>query len=539
MFTCHKVALVGLVLAWHAAAVAQDYLPPGVGVNAYGQYYSCHTGGSWNNPTSAWLGGEIAKQNMNQLLFNNMVSNAIFNEMVRAEARRIDGQAKMNAGLATTSFVSSREASTLQQWLNTAQGQAEQQAQMASLQQNLLDFEAALTRHGCRLRNLADAVALGFVINYAALRDQDPGAERLSKFKGELEAAWLVDPYWIGYSDAERQAQYEFVAINSMVAIAARAESKRPGLKAEQVQRLVQIAKSSAETFFQRYWTKPVSGLELTATGFGDRGQRLVEAGTGHAEFVPGPDSGVVREYANRWSFLFAEQPVARCEALKREFDGLVKAAGGSTRNCADANAVAFALCYQLCHATTPPLNPTQIRWLRGEMLADLKGSEEFQRLDDAGRQKLYDTLAMDVMLARYRVLTAQKDIDRPLPDDPFERYSALMLQSSAISLRDSALSDCSRQMHAIFSPRRLADYELRPNGFALLGAAAVVQQPLPAAHSTNGSTNAGGTTQPTPPQSGTGPASQGSPSSGTPKAQPQQGPAPARPSASGAGAPR
>lgn len=84
---------------------------------------------------------------------------------------------------------------------------AEQRAEIeAGARDSIAGFAKVLSAHGMSHGDVTDAVALAFVMCYAALRDEDPGVKRLALLRDQLRAQWLSSPILQSHTDEERQA---------------------------------------------------------------------------------------------------------------------------------------------------------------------------------------------------------------------------------------------------------------------------------------------------------------------------------------------
>jgi hypothetical protein len=93
--------------------------------------------------------------------------------------------------------------------------------------------------------------------------------------------------------------------------------------------RLREQARAKAKALLAAWWHEPVEGLELTASGFGDRGQRLVKEGKATTRFRSVSPSQLPPETARRFA-----------ESLSQR--------GGSMNDLADVQATCLALNYQV-----------------------------------------------------------------------------------------------------------------------------------------------------------------------------------------------
>lgn len=471
-----SLACMTVLLA--ASASAQDL--PGVGVDSYGNYYSCHDpAGRWNNPTSAWLAGEASKRMQNDLITSQWIGSMLLNEAITQEMRRQTGAKVIAEGRATTTFRSTPEGSTLPGRVPKGAGAEERARAIAGAQDSLDGFAKVLKQHRCAEGDVADSVALAFVMCYAALRDQDPGPRRLAALRERFRRAWLTDPVFQSRTDRERQAMHENAAILAMVAVTARAGANNGTLGTEQRRALAKTADEVATAFLKDHVEFTVAGLELTEDGFGDRGTRLAASGAGTTTFARTPAPLVVEPYARHWGFLVDQRVEAFREWLTR-FDAIVTAGGGARDDYADGNAAAFAVLYPVITKDAVELSRRQVQWVRAEMRKDLLASASYQRMTDTEKQRLFETLALDAMRIRTVYLRDRAILARPVPAEPFAALADASAKRAAEEGLRHSIASATAKAEEIFAPRKLAEHVLVESGFAAKGTPGAITSQAP-----------------------------------------------------------
>ncbi len=449
-------------------SLAQVLLPPGVGTDAYGNYTSAHTGGIYNNPTSAFLAGEIQKNAMNNMIMNNMISNMIVAEFVKEEIRKEEGRKRIAAGKASTMFVASNDGITIDS--RVAQGASPESAEKtrAAARSSLDEFNQQMKARGYDTRDVADAKALAFCMAFAAFKGEDPGPARMESLRAKFRGEMLASELWQGYAEHERQAEYENVAIPAMMAITARAASAAKDVPDDQQGGFERAAKELAEPVLKQFIRFPIESLELTADGVGDRGERLAKGGLGTATFHRVQPFITVRDYSMRWDFL--KKPAGYWEQAIARFDAVVQASGGAVNDVADANAAAFAIYYYVQSEGMVELSRAQVEWVRAEMRKDVLGSVEYQRMSDLQRQRLYEDFALESVRIRDDYHEQERVLALPKPEDPFAAMAHASNQGFARDWRQRDIATALAKCKDIFQPRKLEEFVLVDRGFAAIG---------------------------------------------------------------------
>ena len=446
------------------ASVTSAQLPPGVGADAYGRYYSCfNPGGSYNNPTSALIAGQGR-------LMDNMIREQIMYEANVREIRRRWGAAKIADGAASTTFTASEKGSTLAARLPKNATPDEITKTTAATRATLDAFNKAMAQEGLKTNDIADGIALAFVMSYAAMNEQDPGSQRLILFRDSLKKRLLTDPIWQSHTDEERQGEYENAAINAMSAIATRVSSKDPARSEKERSALADASSRLSMHTIQSHLPPGLflEGLELTPEGFGDKGERLAKLGTGSTVFKRTEPSAIIEQYVANW-----RSPEKSSEYFQKRlsrFAKVIDAAGGKPDDFADANAATVAILYYVKTNGAVELSRVQVEWLRAEMRKDVLASASFQRTSDSNRQRAFDKMAIDAIYLRDQYAEQSAILAMPIPTDPLHASLVRMEQGSARDQRARLINSANEQLTVIFKPRDMKDIVLDKTGFAPVG---------------------------------------------------------------------
>jgi hypothetical protein len=210
---------------------------------------------------------------------------------------------------------------------------------------------AAAARGGVVKSDVADIYAVAFILNYEVLNDaaggEAPGAGRRRWLAERFRARLMADEEFQGTVDADRQAYAEHAAVAAVWAVdhlaAARQASDPYARRVARDQALTNLGQ------FKGLWPYPVSGVELTPDGFGDRGERLKAQGRLTTAFRATPQPLLPAELAatpaSAGGGPAASQQVAN---ELRAFAEHAKRAGAHTDDLAQASALCVKLYYHV-----------------------------------------------------------------------------------------------------------------------------------------------------------------------------------------------
>ncbi|HEY7115351.1 MAG TPA: DUF6683 family protein [Tepidisphaeraceae bacterium] len=208
---------------------------------------------------------------------------------------------------------------------------------------------AAAARGGVVKSDVADIYAVAFVLNYEVLNDggEMPGAARRRSLAERFRARLMADEEFQGTVDADRQAYAEHAAYAAVWAVDQLAAAKRAN--DPYVRRVARDQALTNLGQFKGLWPYPVSGIELTPDGFGDRGERLKAQGRLTTAFGATPQPLLPAELAatpaNAGGGAAASQQVAN---ELRAFADQAKRAGARTDDLAQASALCVKLYYHV-----------------------------------------------------------------------------------------------------------------------------------------------------------------------------------------------
>lgn len=223
------------------------------------------------------LAGNRDMQQMDDMMSRFM------NIMMQREIKRQKGRQVLRQNEATTGFTPVKGSPAAAQMLARLGAGADPKQRQAVAQlvgAHLGRFQvAAAARGGVVKSDLADIYAVAFILNYEVLSDgaEAPGAARRRWLAERFRARLLADEEFQGTDDAERQLFAEHAAYAAAWAVETLALAQRtsdPYLR--------RVARDQATTNlgqFKGLWPHPLSGVELTPEGFGDRGERLKAQG--------------------------------------------------------------------------------------------------------------------------------------------------------------------------------------------------------------------------------------------------------------------
>jgi hypothetical protein len=433
-----------------------------------GGYTNPYTGNTWNNPISSYLDTVILHGYQRQQLMNQQFSNMLFNQMMMDSMLKKVGNERIAAGKASTRFTPSERGSQVEAMVPEGGDAAARKNAIAANRACLADFHAAMKRFGLTPYDVADARALSLVMAYTAYKGQDPGPARLKNVRSQFRQAMLKDPMFQAIPDYERQARYEKMVIPAMLAVTARRQSTKPGMDTEQRDVLVAMAERMGEGLLKGLWTKPTQAIELSPTGFVDRGDRVVATGGGKTTFQRLSKSLMVPVYGNNYTNQSFGWNEAYYQKLLDRFDASMNEWGLRTNDIADANVGAAVMAYLVYTDGKVTLNANQRAWLRKEMRKDVLSSPDFQRMTDAQMQEVYEKIALEAAHQVTRREAMLKEIADLSKDngDSFSRIGNAGVIQADKRILETNRSGAHDLLKRIFAPRNFDAYSLTLDGF-------------------------------------------------------------------------
>jgi hypothetical protein len=226
----------------------------------------------------------------------------------------------------------------------------QRQAAVDLVAQQLAQFKAAaVARGGIVKSDVPDIYAVAFILNYEVLNDggEAPGAARRRWLADQFRARLLNDEVFQGTEDAERQLYVEHAAAASVWAV-----ERLAGAKQANDPYARQVARDQALTNlgqFKELWPHPLSGVELTPGGFGDRGERLKAQGRLTTAFRATPQPMLPAQLAATPANAGGGPAASRQVADElRAFAEQAKRSGSRIDDLAQASAVCVKLYYHV-----------------------------------------------------------------------------------------------------------------------------------------------------------------------------------------------
>lgn len=463
---CTKLPGVLVLLTLASAATAQTAWGP----DDNGMYISGDTGRRFNNPMSAVIDGAIQRQQNLNMVFQQMMMQEMIDEEFRKIGRKIIAQGKASAAVPP---INENTVGVLLPDLSDR----ERSQTIADFQQQWQRYVAYAQSRGSDPTDVAEVTALALMVGYEQAHGAKTTAAQRKGVAKDIRANLLADPLYQGKGVAAA-AQ---TALKWGTSTLATAEAKGDD------------AKQAGEALAGALWPDPVEAMEPTATGFIDRGRRIVAASEGTAAFrrvlsdeasaretIPPvqPVSQSIRdmfgeERAKEMDKEHAEQREAqiadRAAALAR-FRKQLAATELSDADMADVGTAVAGWLWPIAREGERP-SPRQLQYFRALLRKDIGADPAIQRMSDEQRQLMADGYAVRAVA----VLEQWKQGDEieagakadAQNDDAMMRLLAMSRQQSADSTRGAASSAAVVVLTNLFSPREFA--KMRLEGDALV----------------------------------------------------------------------
>lgn len=272
------------------------------------------------------------------------------NIMMEREIKRARGREVLKRDEASTGFTPAKASPVAARMIAKMGAAAADPKQREAVAREVVGrlggFQAAAAARGGAVKSdVADIYAVAFVLNYEVLNDgaEAPGAGRRRWLAERFRARLMADEEFQGTVDADRQACAEHAAYAAVWAadrLAAAKKASDPYTR--------RVARDQALTNLRQFaglWPYPVSGVELTPDGFGDRGERLKAQGRLTTAFRTTPQPLLPAEFAatpvGAGGGPAASQQVA---SELRTFADQAKRTGARTDDLAQASALCVKL---------------------------------------------------------------------------------------------------------------------------------------------------------------------------------------------------
>jgi hypothetical protein len=284
----------------------------------------------------------------------DFMMSTFMNIMMEREIKRERGRQVLRQNEASTGFTpvkGSPAAARMVAKLGAAAADPKQrQAAVDLVARQLAAFKvAAVARGGVVKSDIPDIYAVAFMLNYEVLNDggEAPGAGRRRWLAERFRARLLSDEVFQGTEDAERQLYAEHAAVAAVWAVERLAGAKQASDPYARRQARDQAVTNLGQ--FKGLWVYPMSGVELTPDGFGDRGERLKAQGRLTTAFRATPQPLLPAQLAATPANAGGGPAVAQQVANELgAFAALAKHSGSPTDDLAHATAVCVKLYYHV-----------------------------------------------------------------------------------------------------------------------------------------------------------------------------------------------
>lgn len=407
----------------------------------------------------------LQQQNMqmNQLMLQLIERQIILSEI---------GKRKIRAGKAATNFVPIAESLAPAEFVKNVQNPIEKAEMLQVYKQALQDFRRLATANKVAANDLADAFGLAFAINFEIFSNgQKPAPAQRAWIAADFRRGLLADAAFQGWNEADKQLLYESKIIKTMLA-----KTMHDAGVSEKNANKISSARETATELLDGWWNKPIEGLELTANGFGDRGERLMREGKATARFEfaaepiqprilaekkyfsPNVFSDVPREEQHRRHIAEWEKFYAECLA---EFKDELQKRERAVNDLSEMGALAVALNYEIYNERE--LTPRQYNAVAAWMLDQQLKSAEWQSAGDRAKQSSYEYYAINAVAAHRDFRQTQREIAAAKNASGYDKIFADMQNRNSLSyLKERA----KRNLVELFSPLNFDDLTLTEAGF-------------------------------------------------------------------------
>ncbi|GAC1417769.1 MAG: hypothetical protein NVSMB64_27600 [Candidatus Velthaea sp.] len=378
---------------------------------------------------------------------NPFRTQTIYTVAIYQEARRQLGSQRIHAGRASTTFQRIPGYLAPSEYAAKATDASQRQQISVGYAQALRTFENEAAKNHLRLTDVAETYGLVFTMSYEVFSGAKVNAVQRNSYIQQQRNALLHDALFQGTADKQRQLDAETRALDAVIA----ADDYAAALRTNDG-KLRDYARQIAWRTLKDLWTGPVSGIELTSTGFGDRGARLIREGKATTRFVLSPTP-------------YTSDPQGAL--LWRQF---VRWAGikGAATDLGKTQALIVAICYEVY--TGRPLNAAQSQWVERELGHDLLVDPSWQGTDDSEKQQSLEPFAIAAMSA-----SAEYQRSASVAPETLEgvwltmaRENGVDNASQARAARDHARQVAKANLDKLFAPRVFDDYVLVEDGFRL-----------------------------------------------------------------------
>lgn len=403
-----------------------------------------------------------------QLQMNQLMLQYAAQQIILAEI----GKRKIQAGKATTAFVPAAESLAPAQFVQNITDAAEKAELLAAYNRALADFRRLAAAQRLAPNDLAAAFGLAFAVNFEIYSNgQKPSAAQRAGITESFRRGLLADAAFQGWKEADKQILYESKIIKTMLA-----KQMYDQGASEKDQSKIERAREIAAATLDGWWNKPVEGLELTADGFGDRGERLVRENkaTTRFEFAaapiqprllaekkyfsPGLFSDVPKEEQLRQHIAAWEKYYTECLA---EFKDELKKRNRAINDLAEMGALAVSLNYEVYagQELTARQYDGVAAWMRDQQLT----SQAWQSANDRTKQMSYEYYAINAVAAHSEYRQTQREIAEAKNASGYDKiFADMQIRNSLNYLKERA----KRNLVELFTPLKFDELTLTEAGF-------------------------------------------------------------------------
>ncbi len=369
------------------------------------------------------------------------------------ERLRAAGQARIDAGQASTTFRRTTGPIAPAQLGAQAPNPADRQAWTEEYARGLDSFEFLAKTNKCNLNDVADGWGLAFAIAFETYSGgQTPTAAQRRTYTEATRNNLMHHARFQTYTDQERQLQFELYGMNAATAAVQSVTAEKTGNRA-----LREQARQTARNTLAALWPYPVEGLELTSTGFEDRGIRLIREGKATERFTPPPAPLVTdpQQLQLWWTFVHYSQTktiplgdlsgtLAECILLNWEI-----ANGGRS------------------------LTQQQYFWTFKGVTRIVLTNPAWQRMSDTEKQRSLESFAIKTMAVNAEFQQASRPVTEQLTGPLLAGARANKIDEASLRLnRMNIVSFRALANLDSFFPPKFVQYTLNENGFVLANAA-------------------------------------------------------------------
>ena len=370
-----------------------------------------------------------------------------------SERFRAAGQARIDAGQASTTFRRATGPIAPARFGAQAPNPADRQAWTEEYARGLDYFEFLAKTNKVNLNDVADGWGLAFTVAFETYSGgQSPTAAHRRSYTEATRNNLMHNPRFQTYTDQERQLLFELYGMNAATAAIQSIKADETGNRAMRDQ-----ARQFARNTLASLWPYPVEGLELTSTGFEDRGLRLIREGKATEWFTPSPSPLVTDPQQRQLWLTFVQYTQTR----KIPMGDL----SGTLGECVLIN-------WEIANGGRP-LTRQQYIWTFAGMKQMLLTNPAWQRMSDTEKQRSLESFAIKTMAVSAEYQQASRPVTEHLSGPLLAGAKANGIDEASLRLKrmDIVSFRALANLDSFFPPK-FAQYTLNENGFVLANAA-------------------------------------------------------------------